>query len=37
VPVGMALVGLGYALWSERREKVSEPVLGTGSPKLVQT
>ena len=37
VPVGIALVGLGYALWSERREKVSEPVLGTGSPQLRQT
>ena len=26
VPVGIALALLGYALWSERREKVSEPV-----------
>lgn len=28
VPVGLALAWLGYALWSERREPVSEPVLG---------
>jgi hypothetical protein len=34
VPVGMALAGLGYALWSERCEKVSKPLLGTGSPLL---
>jgi hypothetical protein len=25
VPVGLALAWLGYALWTERREKVSEP------------
>jgi hypothetical protein len=37
VPVGIALAGLGYALWSERREKASEALPGTGSPKLVQT
>ena len=29
VPVGIALALLGYALWSERREKVSEPVPAT--------
>ena len=34
VPVGIALAGLGYALWSERREKVSEVLTGMGSPKL---
>jgi hypothetical protein len=34
VPVGIALAGLGYALWSERREKVLEVLPGTGSPKL---
>ncbi len=34
VPVGIALAGLGYALWSERREKVSEVLPGMGSPKL---
>lgn len=31
VPVGLALAGLGYALWSERREQVSEPVPGRAS------
>jgi hypothetical protein len=34
VPVGIALAGLGYALWSERREKVSEVLTDMGSPKL---
>src|SRR5215207_4369707 len=29
VPTGIALALLGYALWSERREKVSEPVPAT--------
>jgi hypothetical protein len=37
VPVGVAVACLGYTLWSERREKLLEPVAGTGSPKLVQT
>lgn len=37
VPVGLALAWLGYALWSERREPVSEPVLGKLSPELSQT
>jgi hypothetical protein len=37
VPTGLALAWLGYALWSERREKVSEPALGKGSPLLRQT
>ncbi len=37
VPVGLALVWLGYALWSERRESVSEPVLGKLSAELSQT
>ncbi|CAN7264087.1 hypothetical protein LJR153_001212 [Paenibacillus sp. LjRoot153] len=36
VPVGVALAWLGYALWSERREQVSEPVPSP-SPKLRQT
>jgi hypothetical protein len=34
VPVGMALALLGYALWSERREKVSEPLPRRSSPQL---
>ena len=37
VPMGIALAGLGYALWSERGETVTEPVLGRGSPQLHQT
>ena len=37
VPVGLALAWLGYSLWSERREKVSEPLPGLGSPQPVQT
>ena len=37
VPVGIGLAWLGYALWSERREQVSEPVLDTRSPQLHQT
>jgi len=37
VPVGLALAWLGYALWSERREPVSESVLGKVSPELSQT
>jgi hypothetical protein len=37
VPVGLALVWLGYELWSERRERVSEPVPGTVSPQLLRT
>jgi hypothetical protein len=34
VPVGVALAWLGYALWSERPEPASEPVMGRGSPQL---
>jgi hypothetical protein len=37
VPIGLALAWLGYALLSERREKVSEPLPGMGSPQLRQT
>ena len=36
VPMGLALLWLGYALWSERRAQVSEPVLGTPSAHLRQ-
>lgn len=32
VPMGLALAGLGYALWSERREQASEPVPSGGNP-----
>lgn len=34
VPMGLALVGLGYALWSERRAKVAEPLAARVSPQL---
>ena len=37
VPMGIALAWLGYSLWSERRDKVSEPVPGMGSPQLSQS
>jgi hypothetical protein len=37
MPMGIALIWLGYSLWSERREKVSEPVPGMGNPQLSQT
>jgi hypothetical protein len=37
VPVGLAVAWLGYALLSERREKVSEPVPGLVSSQLSQT
>ena len=35
VPVGLALAWLGYALWSERREQVSEPMLGSAIPQVI--
>jgi hypothetical protein len=37
VPVGLALAWLGYALWSERRAPVSEPLPVKVSPLPVQT
>jgi len=37
VPVGLALAWLGYSLFSERQEPVSEPVLGKVNPELSQT
>ena len=37
VPMGLALIWLGYSLWSERREKVSEPVPGLVSPQPSQS
>jgi hypothetical protein len=37
VPMGVALVWLGYALWSERRARASEPLLDQGSPQLRHT
>lgn len=36
VPVGLALVWLGYALLSERREKVWEPSSGMTSAHVLQ-
>jgi hypothetical protein len=37
VPMGIALIGLGYSLWSERRAPVSEPVPGRASLELSPT
>ena len=37
VPIGLALAWLGYALFSELREKASDPVPGEGSPQLRPT
>jgi hypothetical protein len=37
IPVGLALAWLGYALWSERRTRASDPVRGTGSPQRRRT
>jgi hypothetical protein len=37
IPVALALACLGYALWSERREQVSEPVPEPTIPQLSQT
>src|SRR5438132_4689509 len=34
LPVGLALALLGYALWSERRENISEPLRRTSSRQL---
>src|SRR5215218_3871338 len=31
IPVGLALAWLGYALWSERRARASDPAPGAGS------
>jgi hypothetical protein len=37
VPVGVALAGLGYALWAERREHAADPVPGRAIPQLRPT
>lgn len=37
VPVGLAVVWLGYALWSERRAHAAQPAPGTTSPQLRHT
>jgi hypothetical protein len=37
MPMGFALAWLGYALWSERREHVAEPVARRASPQLGHT
>jgi hypothetical protein len=34
MPMGFALIWLGYALWSERRERAAEAVPGRASPQL---
>jgi hypothetical protein len=35
IPVGLAVAWLGYALWSERREQVSQPVTGAEGAQLL--
>jgi hypothetical protein len=37
IPVALAIAWLGYALFSERRGRASEPAPGAGSPQLRQT
>jgi hypothetical protein len=37
MPMGIALIWLGYSLWSERREPALEPVPGRGSAQPAQT
>ena len=37
VPMGVALVGLGYALWTERRAPASQPLPAAGSLQLSPT
>jgi len=37
VPMGLALIWLGYALWSERRAPASEPLPGMERPQLSKT
>jgi hypothetical protein len=37
VPMGVALAGLGFGLWSERREQVSEPLSGGEHRQVHQT
>ena len=37
VPLGLALVWLGYALFSERREQAAEPAPGTGGLQIHRT
>jgi hypothetical protein len=37
IPVGLAIAWLGYALFSERRARASDPSAGGGSPQLRRT
>ncbi len=37
IPVGLALAWLGYALWSERRERATEPASSQAGPRLGHT
>jgi hypothetical protein len=37
VPIGLGLAWLGYALWAERREHVTDAVAGREIPQLRQT
>jgi uncharacterized membrane protein YfcA len=37
IPMGLGILWMGYALFSERREAVSEALTGRVSPELSQT
>jgi hypothetical protein len=37
IPMGLGIAWMGYALFSERRAPISEPVTGLGSPQPLQT
>ncbi len=34
VPMGLALIWLGYAVWADRRKGAAQPVAGKGSPQF---
>jgi hypothetical protein len=34
VPVGVAMIGLGYSLWRDQRTPAVRPVTGSGAPQL---
>ena len=34
LPMGLALIWLGYVVWADRRKEAAQPVTGKGSPQL---
>ena len=34
IPVGVALIGLGYSLWREQRSDAARPVPSPATPRL---